>query len=231
MLHAPGIPVFMDGRANTLYDDPFYDEYLHAYAGRPGVRSILWKRGVDAVLVPPGSGIARALAKGREPWSVVYADPVALLLLPPAKGVSRPELPNPEHVLAGTPELWVLRGNRALRSRKLTEAEIAFERAMELNPLLGSAQAGLSTVAARRNDAPALERWARRAIEVYPRERRRIYFRSSAAYGQMGDLEAALEAAKRAMPRGPFTSSAGVKRRIQRLQARIQQASTQGGEK
>lgn len=222
MLHGPEIPVFMDGRANTLYDEQHYDDYLDLYTGRAGARQVLRKYQVDAVLVPNGAGIARTLMQGPEPWEVVYSDPVSLLLLPPSAGPRQPPLPSISRVLEDSEELWMRRGQLAFRRGRLKAAEEALEHALAMNPLLVPAHSLLIQVAARRRDREALDRWSRRAIDLYPRQAGRIYRHVGQAYEQLGDLPAALDAYRKSVPRGPFTSPEPVKARIRKLETRIQ---------
>jgi tetratricopeptide (TPR) repeat protein len=230
MLHAPGIRVFMDGRANTLYDDRLYGEYLSAYSGREGTRAILWKHEVDAVLVPASAGVARLLAQGPDPWEVAYRDPIAVVLLPPRKTATPRILPSAERVLAGSPELGLYRGRAAFQARNLDEAERGFEQAVALNPLLVSAYGGLLQVATRRKDRARLDQWVERAVKAYPRESGRIDQLSASAYERLGELDAALRALRRAVPRGPFSNPTRVKERIAKLEGR-RRADPQGGKR
>jgi tetratricopeptide (TPR) repeat protein len=221
MLHAPRIPVFLDGRANTLYDDEIYGDYLRAYAGGAGARELLRKYQVDAVLVPSNSALARDLPVGPEPWLVAYDDPIATLLLPPGRAAAGPPLPDPEAVLAGSPELWLLRGHRALLRGDLDAARTALEHAIALRPLLVSAHTLLFSVAVRRHDRGELERFGRRAIELYPRQERWLRLNLASSYDQLADSRAALGELRRGLPRGPFTPPGPAEAAIRRLERRL----------
>ena len=229
MLHAPGIPVFIDGRANTLYDEEVYDDYLRLYRGRGAVRELLRKYDVDAVLAPPGSGISRALRQGSKRWLVAYSDLRAVVLLPPSESRSGPRLPKAERVLEGSPELWLRRGQIALRRGRLDEAEEALEQTIAMRPLQLGAHTLLLSLAARRKDRDALERWAQRAIHTYPRQKRRIHQQLATSYEQLGDLRAALEELRKSVPRGPFMSGASIQARIRRLETRGSATQGAGG--
>jgi tetratricopeptide (TPR) repeat protein len=228
MLHAPGIPVFIDGRANTLYDEEVYDDYTRAYRGGSDVHGLLRKYDVDAVLVPPRSGIARALLRGGERWSVAYRDPIAVVLFPPSRAASHARLPDAEEVLEGSPELWLLRGQAALRRGQLRAAEDALEQTIAMRPLLGSGHSLLLSVAAQRRDRDALERRAQRAIDLYPREAPRFYQHLASNYEQLGDPWAALEALRKAVPRGPFMNPTRTLAQIRRLEGRVREAKGAG---
>jgi hypothetical protein len=66
----PPRQVFIDGRAD-LYGDPFLFEYIDIAAARGEWRAALARYGVDTVLAPPDSALARALA--REPgWRLAF---------------------------------------------------------------------------------------------------------------------------------------------------------------
>ena len=220
MLHAPEIPVFIDGRANTLYGERLYNEYRRVYRAGPGTDTILRKYRVDGVLAPPASPIVRALQRRRAAWKIAYADPVAVLLLPRRATLARASLPDPVEVLPEGPELWLVRGTSAHRRGELAEAERSLIHAVELNPLLIPAYSELLVIAAQRRDRAVIERWTDRAIRAYPREAGRIYGSAGRAYAQIGDLDAAIEAMWRAVPRGPFRSTLPIEAKIRRLETR-----------
>jgi tetratricopeptide (TPR) repeat protein len=220
MLHAPAVKVFIDGRANTLYDERVYDDYLRAYAGGPGAREVLRKYGVDAVLAPPGAGVVRVVLSEPEPWRVAYADPTALLLLAPWRWGSGRELPPVEDVLAGTPDLALMRGAAARLRGEGAIARSELEKAVRLNPLLLAAYAELMAIAAEERDRGAVERWRDAALDAYPRQASRIHSHAAASLEALGDLDGALEALRLSMPRGPFQTTRYVEARILRLEAR-----------
>ena len=219
MLHAPEIAVFIDGRANTLYSEEIYNDYGRVYGAGPGYATVLRKYQVDGVLAPPSARIIRTLE--RQPgWQIAYADPVSVLLLP-SRGRLGARLPDPTRVLPeGSLELALVRGTTAHRNGELAEAERNLINAVEINPLAIPAYSELLMIAAQRRDRDSIERWTRHASDLYPREAGRLYGNAGRAYAQIGDLEAAIDALTRAIPRGPFRSARQIEAELRRLRAR-----------
>jgi tetratricopeptide (TPR) repeat protein len=219
MLHAPEIPVFIDGRANTVYGERIYNEYGRVYGAGPGYETILRKHQVDGVLAPPNAAIIRALEQKRSSWQIAFADPVAVLLLPVRATVSGSSVPDPGEVLPEGAELWLVRGTSAHRRGELMEAERNLGRAIELNPLSIPAYSELLVIAAQRRDRAAIEHWTSTAARLYPREASRILGNAGRAYAQIGDIDAALASMRKAIPRGPFRSAKQIEAQIRRLEA------------
>lgn len=72
----PGRRVFIDGRADTVYDDDVLLDYLQVYAAEPGWNRKLSIRGADALVVETDSRIAHA-ANSSPDWRSVYRDKVS----------------------------------------------------------------------------------------------------------------------------------------------------------
>jgi len=100
-------------------------------------------------------------------------------------------------------EEWALTGSALITERKLTDAEAAYRRALELDPRLGLAWDGLGLVfydAGRFADArPAFER----ALEMDP-DSARATFHLALVRDRGGELEAAAAGYKRALSLSPF---------------------------
>ncbi len=72
----PQYPVFVDGRTD-LYDDDFLRQYLAIYSGAEGWEDKLDAFNINLVIVEPGSGLAREMARPSESgWEEIYADAV-----------------------------------------------------------------------------------------------------------------------------------------------------------
>ena len=75
---APATPVFIDGRLFP-YVPSVLEDYRAVIGAHPGWESVVARRGVRAMLVRPSDAIAvRAPERG---WRVVYADPIAVVLI------------------------------------------------------------------------------------------------------------------------------------------------------
>ena len=96
------LKVFMDGRADTIYDADTYRHYTHVLATRDGWQELIESSGAEYVLWPHlGKGgqekLAALLEGGR--WRPVYRDAVSWLLV--RQGVVLPEKRQPS-----TPGPW-----------------------------------------------------------------------------------------------------------------------------
>jgi hypothetical protein len=74
----PHSRVFVDGRAD-LYGDDLLRQFQTALQLRTGWEAILDQWRVDAVLLPPSSGLAQALLFDRN-WSVAFHDPHSVVI-------------------------------------------------------------------------------------------------------------------------------------------------------
>ena len=70
MLHAPSVPVFIDGRAGSVYADAVTRAYFTLAEARRGSRQVLATPQIDAVLVESGGPLASALASGPSPGAL-----------------------------------------------------------------------------------------------------------------------------------------------------------------
>lgn len=222
MLHAPGLKVFIDGRANTLYDDRIYLDYLTMLGGRPGTLALAHRYRADVALVPAGGAFARALRTGSEAWQEIYSDTVARILVPPDSPYLKRELPDPGVVLAGHPERLLRRSDRALRERDLDAAQADLERAVAQDPLLLRGWARLAHVHLIRRDRVAVERTLQRALHESPRSIAYLKRAEGQIWERLGDLERALAAYRDAIPRGPFSNPSGMHRLVRRLERQLE---------
>lgn len=133
-LHTDGqLQVFIDGRADTLFDAGTYVDYVRVLGGQPGSEDIVWNSGADWVLWPMSNpaAINRLMATSR--WRAVYRDGVSVILM-------RADLPVP--TLRPTSEsAWreMALGYVAATGNRREDAEAHFRRALELNPNLPNA--------------------------------------------------------------------------------------------
>jgi hypothetical protein len=230
MLHAPGVPVFVDGRAGTVYDDALADDYLGVIDAAAGWREKLEAYRVDAVLVPTGLRLAVLLRKQRPAWRVAHIDPRSVLLFPPA-GRTRRELPVPSQLLPDGADLQLSRGFRLRRRGELAKASAALLDAQRMDPMQLYVYGELLHVAALQEDAVALGHWLGEALRAYPRRRDQIWSFAAHAWGLMGMCEARLDALhrlRRGHPFAPDGLEAEVEARIRALEAGSDAASELG---
>lgn len=207
MLHAPEFKVFIDGRANTLYGERFYLEYLALYGVAPGYRSVLSRYPVDAAILPSAGALTKKLATEEPAWTVVYQDLVATVLLPPSSPLLGRPLPDPAAVVGDHPE-YIAQQARAARQRgQFAEAEILFEQSVAANPLILANYEELAMLAALRRDPDGVERVLERGIEAYPRGYGHLARMAVRNFHRAGDLERTLEWVPRSLSRGPFMSN------------------------
>lgn len=226
-LHLPKLQVYIDGRANTLYDDQTYADYNRIAGGRQGFRPLLRRAGAEAVLVPNGSALGRALQGGSRPWQTIYVDRLSILLVPPDSPILAGSLPDADVLLDDHPERLLTRARRALATGREAEALEWLEEALKRNPLLVAAYAEIARIHAQRGDIAAIRRTVERGLRADPRQATRLRAFESTCYQIAGDLPRAIQALRQAIPRGPFRSPEGVLRRIEALEAR-QAAAREG---
>jgi hypothetical protein len=224
LLHAPGIPIFIDGRAGTVYPDGLARRYLALAEARPGWRRMLRAHAVDAVLVEPSSPLLPVLQRLRPAWRVAYADPLGVLLLPPSGDATsrRPQTPDGE----GSSRLAL--GFDALRRGEIEAAERELAALARADPLQIQAYRGLMLAAARRGDIDAVERWTRDALSAHPRRRDAIWMAAANAYRAVGDSGRELAALRRVRVHGPFVRPADARAHEQRLRALEARVSHEG---
>jgi hypothetical protein len=131
------LKVYIDGRADQLYADDTFRQYLVVLNEKPGWERIVERSEADYVLWPlRQSTVPTALVKSGK-WRIIYQDFVSMLLarsdltLPPFKPT--PDSPYRDVTLA----LGELRAGRA------HEAKALFERALEVDPYLMPACVGV----------------------------------------------------------------------------------------
>jgi hypothetical protein len=203
MLQAPGIPVFIDSRASTLYDDDFAADYFSMMDAEEGWREKFESYGVDAALVPTHSRIAAALRKQRPAWRVAYIDPRSTLLFPPA-GPTRTKLTRLFQLLPDGVDLKLSRAFRWRRRGDLEKANVALLAAQRMDPMQLFVYGELMFVASLREDPDAVKRWLEAALDVYPRRWNPIWSFAEQAWGGMGRCEETLEALRKIRLGSPF---------------------------
>jgi len=198
MLEAPGIPVFIDSRASTLYSDDLAADYFSMFDTEEGWQQKFEAYQVDAALVPTHSRIATALRKQRPSWRVAHIDPRSVLLFPPTKR------PAPARLLPGGADLQLSRGFRLRRHGDLEAARTALIAAQRMDPLQLFAYGELMFVASLREDADEVRKWIETALHVYPRRWDPIWWFAEQAWDAMGRCEESIDALRKIRLGSPF---------------------------
>ncbi len=133
------LQVYIDGRADMLYPDAIFEDYLKVLHQKPGWEGIVDASGAEFVLWPTGPDtVVRTLVAGGK-WRVVYQDHKSYLLARadvtlPTTLRETPDSPYKQLALG-----WALVGQR-----RFAEGETALRRALELQPHLVPACTALS---------------------------------------------------------------------------------------
>ncbi|HEY5656953.1 MAG TPA: hypothetical protein VIY27_04115 [Myxococcota bacterium] len=202
-LQVPDVPVFIDGRAGTVYGDRLAGDYRTMIRAAPGWRQRFEKYGIDAVLVQSQTPLAAALRSQRPAWRVAYIDPRSVLLFPPADA-GRAELLVPSELLPDGADLALSRGYRRRKRGDLDAAASALVAAQRMDPMQLYVYGELMHVAALRGDAVEVRRWIEEALRVYPRRWNHIWAFAEQAWGVMGRCQEKLDALRRLRHGAPF---------------------------
>jgi len=229
MLHAPGLKVFIDGRANTLYSEEIYLDYLSMLSGRKGTKARAARHPADIALLPARGSFAKALSSKPRAWKVVYSDSVARILVPPDSPYARRVLPPPESVLSGHPDFFLSLAAAASARGDHAQERLHTQSALEIDPLLVRGYGRLAMLAAREKDADGIASAIEAGLREAPRARSQLRQLEGRAYQSMGDSERALTAYRQAIPRGPFAYAGRMQRFVRQLEQRLRRKVSQPG--
>ena len=202
MLELPATQVFMDGRANTLYDESIYADYVDFLAGRVSPERLARYPTADAALLP-NSAFASALQQQHPPWQILYQDSQAIILAPPGSPLIAAKRPAPDEVLADETETRLL---KAIANAGQPDRGIEIlEEAVSRDPLAARAFGQLSELYARTGDFAAAAETIRRAVRISPRQRTYLRKLEASGYLSANDPRLALEILRANPPTGPFS--------------------------
>jgi len=218
MLHAPGLEVFIDGRANTLYDDRFYRNYCLMLGGSLRPRQVLARFPADAALLPVTSPLTRLLLTGRGAWVPVYRDAVAGILVPPDSPVLEHPRPDPVTVLGDHPDRYLIEAQSALNRGDRVAARKLAETALDRDPLLPRSYYFLAWIDQEMNDMAGVKRIFERAYREMPRGWKKLKPIEAKVFEAAGDLDRALAACRAAVPTGPFERPEKMRAAVLRLE-------------
>lgn len=161
--------VFIDGRADTVFDDSIYRRYTRVLQLGKGWQTVVDTSGADFVLWPRRhpKQIEGLLATGD--WRTLYADRIATLLVRDGYQVPERLLPSPD-----SPWRELTLGWRASAAKRLPEAEAHFQRALERMPNLRAACEWLANTRALADRMAEAEATLDHCQRMFPdRDRRR----------------------------------------------------------
>lgn len=226
MLHLPGSRVFMDGRANTLYDDQIYGDWNTFLNAAPGLQARLARYQADLALLPDQE-FARALQRLPRPWRVVYQDPVAVILLPPGSPLAG-ALPSAA-VVAQHPQFMLQRARAAVSRQQWPEAEALLREVLRRDPLMLYAYGDLAALKAQRGDPAGVDAVLDEARRAGRRRPQNLSVLEGYFYAQRGEVERAMRAFRSGLPRGPFDDPTPVIGRIRAIDPDLRMTSRRPG--
>jgi hypothetical protein len=212
MLHLPGVRVFMDGRANTLYDTRIYEDWRTFQSAGPGLRTRLSRYSADVALLPD-QAFARALTQLPRPWRIVYRDPVAVILLPPDSTLRLPSF----DVVTEHPQFMQQRARAMMRSGQLRRAEELLREVLRRDPLLLNTYGDLAALEASQGDVAGIEAVLEEARRAGRRRPQNLSVLIGFFHAQTGDVARAMQDFRRGIPRGPFEDPTPVLARLRAI--------------
>jgi hypothetical protein len=223
MLHAPGAKVFIDGRANTLYDETIFLDYQLFLAGDSRAIPRLARYRADAAILPPGA-FAKLLLSLRDPWHRIYDDGEAVVLVPSDSPLRYRTPLLPEQNL---PDLRVGRAERATARGDFAEARRELETALRVDPFHVRGWGALALLEAAEGRPDQIALVIARAVDVDPRRAKDLRIYEGGAYLRAGDPRAALRAYRAALLRGPFGSPDAQQEIIDALERKLREQPAQ----
>jgi tetratricopeptide (TPR) repeat protein len=222
MLHAPELRVWIDGRANTLYDDKIYNDYVSMTGRGEGMLSRLAQYPADAALLQASSRLANALTGPQLAWRVVYRDAISVVLLPPTSPLLRRPLPDADQVLGpDDPERLLARASAAFEAGRPDEARAKVEAALAVDPSLMRAYGLLAEIEARQGDVAGIAAAIERGLAAEPREYEKLRLLEAAAYEEADRPDLQLRALEAGVQRGPFSRPEAARAQIEALRAKV----------
>ena len=162
------LQIYIDGRADTVFDDQIYRRYTRVLGLAKGWEDLVDASGANYFLWPKRQPKQIEGLRETGQWRVLYADHVAVLLI-------RKDQPAPEPLLPSPDSAWreLALGWRASGAKDLPEAEQHFGRALELMPNLRVACEWLANTRARSDRLAEAEATLDRCQKMFPDPARR----------------------------------------------------------
>ena len=160
--------VYIDGRADTVFDEEIYRRYTRVLGLAPGWEDIVDASGADFFLWPKRQHRQIQALRDSGKWRMLYSDHVAALL-------GRTDRPARAPLAASPDSAWreLALGWSASNADKLPEAEAHFQRALDMMPNLRMACEWLANAQARSNRLDHAEATLNRCQKMFPDPKRR----------------------------------------------------------
>jgi hypothetical protein len=156
--------VYVDGRANAVFDEETYLNYLKVYSRLPGWEAIVEESDADFFLWPVTEVDQAKLLLRTGRWRVLYGDAVSILLVRKSVDRLRDRISTPESAAK-----HFARGEAARKDGRLAEAIGFFERALEFEPHHEGACKMLSIAERQSGNETRSVEVLERCHEIFPR--------------------------------------------------------------
>jgi tetratricopeptide (TPR) repeat protein len=177
------LQVYIDGRADTVFDDQIYRRYTRVLGLAQGWEDLVEASGADYFLWPKRQRRQIEALRESGKWRMLYSDHIAVLLVRSDHAPQAPLLPSPDSAWREFTLGWAASG-----TKQLADAEAHLQRALEIMPNFRMACEWLANVQARSNRLADAEATLERCQKSFPdRERRKellAVFRSRAEVPQ-----------------------------------------------
>jgi tetratricopeptide (TPR) repeat protein len=162
------LQVFIDGRADTAFDEKTYRKYLRVLSLQDRWEEVVWDSGADFVLWPQHSSqqVQQLRKSGR--WLPFYSDHMATLLARADYPLPQPLLPTPDSAWRDLTLGWA-----AFRTRDYAAVEGHFQRALQRMPNLRPACEWLADTQSLLGRLAEAEATVERCHRMFPDSERR----------------------------------------------------------
>ena len=228
MLNEPRYKVFIDGRAQLLYDNAIAEDAGHFAGGtREFQRRLAKYPQADIALFPASTGSTQRLHELG--WKVIYADPIAVVQVKPDSALlkhldnTRSDAQPSDHV-----QTRLAQAHKRFRRDSGAHAVDELEAIVAEAPLFRQAWGALLLAQAKLGvDRSTIGEIAARAIRVDPRFTTQIRRWEGSAYETIGEWQAAISAFRAGHDGGPFAlANQTLDARIAKLERRLRAAQS-----
>ena len=156
--------VYIDGRADTVYDESTLIRYATVQGFRAGWEDIIETSGANYILwlrSKAGAQMAQLVTSGR--WRILYDDAVSVLLVR-----SDYPLPSPIQPTSDSAYRRLASGTRNLEQRHFPEAEKDYQGALDLMPYLKLACYSLAQAQASQGDKEKATQTLEHCHKIFP---------------------------------------------------------------